>query len=84
MRSRILWIFLLLSFFAQAQPTEISRPTVGFVPNQGQWPAEVLAQLPTETARIWILQDGLRFTLRGPSEEDSSDLFVFSEHFQGA
>ncbi|MFZ8865546.1 MAG: gliding motility-associated C-terminal domain-containing protein [Schleiferiaceae bacterium] len=84
MRSRILWIFLLLSFFAQAQPTEISRPTVGFVPNQGQWPAEVLAQLPTETARIWILQDGLRFTLRGPSEEDSSDLFVFTEHFQGA
>ena len=84
MRSRILWIFLLLSFFAQAQPTEISRPAIGFVPNQGQWPEEVLAQLPTETARIWILQDGIRFSLRGPSDADSLGLFVFTERFEGA
>jgi gliding motility-associated-like protein len=84
MRSRILWIFLLLGFLAQAQPTEISRPVLGFVPNQGQWPEEVLAQLPTETARIWILKDGLRFSLRGPSDADSAGLFVFTEHFEGA
>ncbi|MDG1252248.1 MAG: gliding motility-associated C-terminal domain-containing protein [Schleiferiaceae bacterium] len=84
MRSRILWTFLLMGFLAHSQPIEISRPSMGFIPNQGQWPSLVLAQLPTETARIWILQNGLRFTLRGPSEEDSSDLFVFTERFQGA
>ena len=73
-----------MSFFAHAQPTEISRPAIGFVPNQGQWPVEVLAQLPTETARIWILQDGIRFSLLGPSDEDSIGLFVFTERFEGA
>ncbi|NDH90773.1 MAG: hypothetical protein EBZ22_07800, partial [Flavobacteriia bacterium] len=56
----------------------------GFVPNQGQWPEEVLAQLPTETARIWILKDGIRFSLRGPSDADTAGLFVFTEHFEGA
>ena len=84
MRSRILWIFLCFSLLAQAQPTEISRPGMGFIPNEGQWPSEVLAQLPTETARIWILQDGLRFALRGPSDEDSASMFVCTERFGGA
>ncbi|MFM1884701.1 MAG: hypothetical protein RL168_885, partial [Bacteroidota bacterium] len=84
MRSRIIWIFLFLSLVARAQPTEISRPGLGFIPNEGQWPSEVLAQLPTETARIWILEDGLRFALRGPSEEDSAGLYVLTESFEGA
>lgn len=62
----------------------IERPAVGFIPNLGQWPTEVLAQLPTEHARIWILETGIRFSLRGTDEGDSSDLFVLTEHFVGA
>lgn len=63
---------------------EIPRPQVGFVPNRGQWPEVVLAQLPTETARIWILKDGFRFVSRGPEESDSTDLFAWTERFIGS
>lgn len=84
MRSRWLLFLFLCARIAVAQPLVIDRPAQGFIPNQGQWPKEVLAQLPTETARIWIMEKGFRFTLRGPEEVDSADLFVFSETFEGA
>jgi len=75
-------VFIIGNLNAQVLVHE--RPPAQFIPNNGQWPSRVQAHLQTENARIWILDDGLRFALRGPGKNDSNDLFVFTERFYGA
>ena len=78
----LFFIFIIGSL--NAQVTIHDRALGQFIPNKGQWPNEVNAQLHTDNARIWILKDGLRFSLRGPGEYDTNDFYVFTERFEGS
>ena len=78
----LFFIFIIGSLNAQVIIHD--RASGQFIPNKGQWPKEVNAQLHTDNARIWILKDGLRFALRGPGENDTNNFYVFTERFEGS
>ena len=57
----------------------LSKPEALILPNEGQWPSEVLAMVNVDAARVWILADGLRFVARMPGEGDS--VVVWTERY---
>lgn len=58
------------------------KPEPLIIPNEGQWPVEVLAMANLDAARVWVRADGLRFAARLPGESDS--VAVWTERYVGS
>ena len=76
-----LWLLSLMGIGGM-QAQVLSKPEALILPNEGQWPSEVLAMVNVDAARVWILADGLRFVARLPGEGDS--VVVWTERYLNA